>query len=88
MFGHVQSDDERMAPMLNFLELWTERNGEGFLVPVRATFKGAASLRAANRDQLLLSATQLVTGRFPHVAMLYVNFPDGELVEVGLPPNS
>lgn len=74
--------------MLDFLELWTERDVEGLLVPVRATFKGAATLRAANRDQFLLSATQLVTGRFPRVTRLYVNFPNGDLVEVGLPPKS
>ena len=73
-----------MAPMLNFLELWTDRDAEGLLVPVRATFKGAATLLAVSRDQFLLSATQLVTGRFPRVTTLYVNFPDGELVEVAL----
>ncbi len=71
-----------MAPMLNFLELWTERDADGLLAPVRATFKGAATLSAASRDQFLLSATQLVAGRFPRVTRLYVNFPDGDLVEL------
>ncbi len=49
-----------MAPMLNFLELWTELDADGRLAPVRATFKGAATLRIAAHVGRKGAATALI----------------------------